>query len=46
VLRNLLPSADVAPQRLHAAMRYSVLDGGKRVRPLLALPQASWLTRI
>jgi farnesyl diphosphate synthase len=36
VLRNLLPSADVAPQRLHAAMRYSVLDGGKRVRPLLA----------
>ncbi len=36
VLRNLLPSADVAPQRLHAAMRYSVLNGGKRVRPLLA----------
>ncbi len=36
VLRNLLPSADVVPQRLHAAMRYSVLDGGKRVRPLLA----------
>ena len=36
VLRQLLPSADVAPQRLHAAMRYSVLDGGKRVRPLLA----------
>ncbi len=24
------------PQRLHAAMRYSVLEGGKRVRPLLA----------
>jgi farnesyl diphosphate synthase len=36
VLRNLLPSAGVAPERLHAAMRYSVLDGGKRVRPLLA----------
>ena len=35
-LRRLLPLADVAPQRLHAAMRYSVLDGGKRVRPLLA----------
>lgn len=35
VLRSLLPSAEVAPQRLHAAMRYSVLDGGKRVRPLL-----------
>lgn len=36
VLKHLLPSAEVAPQRLHAAMRYSVLDGGKRVRPLLA----------
>jgi len=36
VLRQLLPPADIAPQRLHAAMRYSVLDGGKRVRPLLA----------
>ena len=36
VLRSLLPSTEVAPQRLHAAMRYCVLDGGKRVRPLLA----------
>jgi farnesyl diphosphate synthase len=36
VLKRLLPQADVTPQRLHAAMRYSVLDGGKRVRPLLA----------
>jgi farnesyl diphosphate synthase len=35
-LRELLPSAQAAPQRLHAAMRYAVLDGGKRVRPLLA----------
>ena len=36
VLRGLLPRADIAPQRLHEAMRYAVLDGGKRVRPLLA----------
>jgi farnesyl diphosphate synthase len=36
VLRRLLPSHDISPQRLHQAMRYSVLDGGKRVRPLLA----------
>ncbi|HSI22813.1 MAG TPA: farnesyl diphosphate synthase [Methylophilaceae bacterium] len=35
-LSTLLPSADVAPQRLHTAMRYSILGGGKRVRPLLA----------
>src|SRR5512135_1487649 len=36
VLKQLLPAPTLAPQRLHAAMRYSVLDGGKRVRPLLA----------
>lgn len=36
VLSGLLPQAEVAPQRLHQAMRYAVLDGGKRVRPLLA----------
>lgn len=35
LLKNILPQSGVAPQRLHSAMRYSVLDGGKRVRPLL-----------
>jgi farnesyl diphosphate synthase len=35
-LARLLPSAGVVPQRLHAAMRYAALEGGKRVRPLLA----------
>jgi farnesyl diphosphate synthase len=30
-----LPSAQDVPQRLHQAMQYAVLDGGKRVRPLL-----------
>lgn len=35
-LQQLLPQPDIVPQRLHAAMRYSVLNGGKRVRPLLA----------
>jgi farnesyl diphosphate synthase len=35
-LRAALPSPDIAPARLHAAMRYAVLGGGKRVRPLLA----------
>jgi farnesyl diphosphate synthase len=34
-LERFLPSADAAPQRLHQAMRYAALDGGKRVRPLL-----------
>lgn len=35
-LQAVLPAAELAPQRLHAAMRYAVLEGGKRVRPLLA----------
>jgi farnesyl diphosphate synthase len=35
-LSAALPSAKNAPQRLHDAMRYAVLGGGKRVRPLLA----------
>ena len=35
VLDKLLPPADIAPQRLHQAMRYAVLGGGKRVRALL-----------
>lgn len=34
-LERALPSADVAPRRLHAAMRHAVLGGGKRMRPLL-----------
>jgi farnesyl diphosphate synthase len=35
VLDKLLPPANIAPQRLHQAMRYAVLGGGKRVRALL-----------
>ncbi len=35
-LAALLPVDSEAPIVLHQAMRYAVLDGGKRVRPLLA----------
>lgn len=35
VLESLLPGAEVMPARLHQAMRYSVFNGGKRVRPAL-----------
>jgi geranylgeranyl pyrophosphate synthase len=35
VLDAALPAADLIPQRLHAAQRYAVLGGGKRLRPLL-----------
>jgi farnesyl diphosphate synthase len=36
VLSTHLPAVDIAPKVLHQAMRYAVLEGGKRVRPLLA----------
>jgi farnesyl diphosphate synthase len=36
VLAEWLPPTSITPQRLHEAMRYAVLGGGKRVRPLLA----------
>jgi len=34
-LAERLPAADTEPTRLHAAMRYCVLNGGQRLRPLL-----------
>lgn len=34
-LLQYLPSVQQTPERLHEAMHYAVLDGGKRVRPLL-----------
>jgi geranylgeranyl diphosphate synthase type II len=37
LLDRNLPPETVEPRQLHAAMRYSVMAGGKRLRPLLAL---------
>ena len=34
-LCDFLPAAHLVPAKLHEAMRYTVLGGGKRVRPLL-----------
>ena len=34
-LEDRLPSEQLLPQKLHQAMRYSVLNGGKRMRPML-----------
>ncbi len=34
-LEGFLPPAAIVPHKLHEAMRYTVLGGGKRVRPLL-----------
>ena len=36
MLLSFLPPTTQPPQRLHEAMQYAVLDGGKRVRPLLS----------
>ena len=35
-LESLLPTPTTEPVRLHDAMRYATLGGGKRVRPMLA----------
>ena len=35
-LDRVLPDPAASPARLHAAMRHGVLNGGKRMRPLLA----------
>jgi farnesyl diphosphate synthase len=43
VLQGLLPSSEIAPQHLHRAMRYAVLEGGKRVRPLLVFATGEML---
>ncbi|MGI6491758.1 MAG: polyprenyl synthetase family protein [Peptococcaceae bacterium] len=39
-LEALLPSPETFPPLIHQAMRYSVLEGGKRLRPVLMLAAA------
>jgi geranylgeranyl diphosphate synthase, type II len=36
-LERLMPAESVPPNSIHAAMRYSVFAGGKRIRPILCL---------
>src|SRR5208283_5490095 len=36
-LERLMPAESVPPSSIHAAMRYSVFAGGKRIRPILCL---------
>ena len=40
-----LPAAEASPAELHRAMRYAVLGGGKRLRPLLVYAAAHALGR-
>lgn len=37
VLARALPAENTLPETLHQAMRYAVLNGGKRLRPMLIL---------
>jgi geranylgeranyl diphosphate synthase type II len=37
VLRDVLPPATARPASVHKAMRYAVLSGGKRIRPVLSV---------
>jgi geranylgeranyl diphosphate synthase type II len=39
-LERFLPSEDTPPPAVHRAMRYSVLAGGKRLRPILVIAGA------
>lgn len=39
-LDRLVPATTTRPARLHAAMRYTLLGGGKRLRPVLTLAAA------
>jgi geranylgeranyl diphosphate synthase type II len=39
-LEVVLPAHDCQPARLHESMRYAVLGGGKRLRPVLAMAAA------
>ena len=40
VLARRLPPSETPPSVIHEAMRYAVLGGGKRVRPILAIAAA------
>jgi farnesyl diphosphate synthase len=42
-LQHWLPDASVRPARLHEAMRYALLGGGKRIRPVLMYATAEVL---
>ena len=42
-LNSKLPSGDIPPKNLHQAMNYSVMNGGKRIRPLLTFASAESL---
>ena len=45
-LARCLPQGEAIPGRLHQAMRYTSLNGGKRVRPVLVFAAGESLTAL
>ncbi|MCL4557664.1 MAG: polyprenyl synthetase family protein [Deltaproteobacteria bacterium] len=43
ILDSLLPGEQVVPATIHRAMRYSLFNGGKRVRPIIAIASAEYM---
>jgi geranylgeranyl diphosphate synthase, type II len=43
-LSRLVPAESVAPETIHRAMRYSLMAGGKRIRPILCMEGARTLS--
>lgn len=43
-LQRLVPAESVAPATIHRAMRYSLMAGGKRIRPVLCIAAARTLS--
>ena len=39
-LQDCIPASSTRPEKLHTAMRYSLMSGGKRVRALIVLHSA------
>jgi geranylgeranyl diphosphate synthase type II len=42
-IQKLVPTESVAPATIHKAMRYSLMAGGKRIRPVLCIAAANTL---
>jgi geranylgeranyl diphosphate synthase type II len=42
-LDRVLPKEDVPPSVIHKAMRYSVLNGGKRLRPIITIATSEYI---
>ena len=43
ILDSLLPGEQAVPATIHRAMRYSLFNGGKRLRPIIAIASAEYM---